>query len=71
MRAGAGVELVARWQINDAKSRQSLSIQKSDLSARAPDGDDEAIVTALSRTVADLSREIASELRRIEQERSR
>ena len=69
-RLGGQVELAARWQISDAKTRTSLAIHRSSLTAAAEDGDYDAIVAALSRTVAALGEEIATTLRRLIEERS-
>jgi len=59
--------LVARWHILGADGKTSLAMGKSSFSEPSvPAGDPEAVVAAMSRTVGDLSREIASTVQRLE-----
>ncbi len=56
--------LVARWKILDPDGRRPLVARKSSFTEASGSGTDrEAVVAAMSRAVADLSREIATELR--------
>jgi len=56
--------LVARWKILDRDGRKPLIMRKSSFTEPSLTGTDrEAVVAAMSRAVADLSREIAAELR--------
>jgi uncharacterized lipoprotein YmbA len=59
--------LVARWSILGRGGKTSLAMRKSSFTETSePAGDQEAVVAAMSRTVGDLSREIASTLRTLE-----
>jgi uncharacterized lipoprotein YmbA len=59
--AGAA-ELDARWTITDVYRNERVSSNELRLVQRAKDNSIDAVVTALSETVADFSREIAREL---------
>ena len=59
--------LVARWKILGADGKTQLAMRKSSFAeASEPAGEHEAVVAAMSRTVADLSREIASTVQTLE-----
>lgn len=58
------VELWARWSIMDS-AKKTISLKESYLTQPARDKSTEAAVTALSETVADLSREVADAIRAI------
>jgi uncharacterized protein len=55
--------LMARWNIVGADRKKELLARQSSFSAPANAPDYEAMVSALSRTVADLSREIATAIK--------
>ncbi|MFQ5960102.1 MAG: membrane integrity-associated transporter subunit PqiC [Candidatus Methylomirabilales bacterium] len=55
--------LMARWNIVGADGKKELLARQSSFSARADAQDYEARVSALSRTIADLSREIATAIK--------
>lgn len=56
---GESASLIARWIIIDEKETRVLTTRKSNLSSPAQGGDYDALVSAQSRTIAALSREIA------------
>ena len=59
--------LVARWKVLGADGKTQLAMRKSSFSEPSqPAGDPEAVVAAMSRTVGNLSREIASTLQTLE-----
>jgi uncharacterized protein len=62
-------ELTARWAVVDETGREAPSINESRLSRPAKDKSTDAYVTALSETVADLSREIAKTAIAVDQQR--
>ncbi len=55
--------LMARWNIVGADGKKELLARQSSFTARADANDYESRVSALSRTVADLSREIATAIK--------
>ena len=59
------VELWARWSIIDG-TKKTVSVKETYLTQPARDKSTEASVAALSETVADLSRDIASAIRNLE-----
>ena len=59
--------LVARWNILGADGKTSLAMRKSSFTEpSSPPGEHEAVVAAMSRTVGNLSREIASTVQTLE-----
>lgn len=66
---GSGVQLIARWLIEDGATRKVLFAGSSKVAKPSADGDHEAEVAALSAALADFARDIATEIRRLEEER--
>lgn len=61
--AGGDVELVAVWQVFRGDEDKLLTMRKATLRQSVTGGGYEAIVNAMSRTLAELSRRIAAEIR--------
>lgn len=61
---GEGVSLNVRWAILD-RDEKPLVIRKSVIKAEVKGTDYDALVTAQSQALAELSKEIASEIRRL------
>lgn len=66
---GGDAELSSRWLIKSGRSGELLFVRSSVFTEAGGEGTD-GMVRALSQTLADLSREIATEIRRLEEERS-
>jgi len=64
---GANATLIARWAIFRESDGEILLIQKSVLTAPTDSSDIKAMVTALSRTLADFSREVAAAIQDVYQ----
>ena len=67
MNLGGESLLVARWSVMRAKGKEVLMTRRSSFRELADGQDYEATVSALSRTLADLSREIAAEIKAVSQ----
>jgi uncharacterized lipoprotein YmbA len=63
-RTGGAVELAARWSVVRGADRTPITVEETRLQ-RASSGDARAAVGALSATVADLARQIATALQRV------
>lgn len=66
---GGDVSLVARWTVFGKDGKQTLLLRRSQFVQPTGDPDHEAMVAALSRTLADLSREIAGAIRDLGKEK--
>lgn len=64
---GGESSLVARWSVMGAKGKEVLMTRRSSFRELADGQDYEAAVSAMSRTLADLSREIAAEIKAVSQ----
>lgn len=64
---GANATLIVRWAIFRESDGEILLIQKSVLTAPTGSSDVKAMVTALSRTLADFSREVAAAIQDVYQ----
>ena len=65
---GKSATLIARWTVIEEGEEKTLkSVRRSEVTAPAGDNSYEAIVAALSRTVEDLSREIAETIQTLSQ----
>jgi uncharacterized protein len=60
---GEQVSLVARWAILKGKDNQEGIVQRSQITRPVQGSDYQALVTALSQALADLSREVAQGIR--------
>jgi len=67
---GGDVRLHARWIIFGKDGKTLLRIRKSSFSAPADAGNYGAMVSAMSQTLADLSREIADSIKDLSQEKT-
>jgi hypothetical protein len=67
---GVNAMLVARWTILERESRATLLSRKSEIAEPVDAEGYEALVSAKSRALATLSREIAAELRTLSQDAS-
>ena len=65
---GKSVTLIARWSILESGEKKTLkAVRRSSISKSTEDKSYEAMVAALSRTVEDLSREIAETIKTLSQ----
>jgi hypothetical protein len=67
---GGDVRLHARWIIFDKDSKTLFRIRKSSFSATADAGNYGAMVSAMSQTLEDLSREIADSIKELSHEKT-
>jgi uncharacterized lipoprotein YmbA len=64
---GKSATLTARWTVMDGEKKELKSIQRSNITSPVDGNSYEAVVAALSRTVEDLSREIAETIKTLSQ----